>query len=80
MEVEEGESVEEADSEAESRLARKVANFGMAAGRYYTPRRIYSEEDPVGRASACPGLIFATLTEVTTGQAEARPTWGTCYD
>jgi hypothetical protein len=23
----------------ELRLARKVASFGMAAGRYYTPRR-----------------------------------------
>jgi hypothetical protein len=46
MEVEEGEEVEDvaeadgADSAVESRLARKVANFGMAAEGYYTPRRI----------------------------------------
>lgn len=43
MEVEEGkevEDVEDADSAAESLLARKVASFGMALGRYYTLRRI----------------------------------------
>jgi hypothetical protein len=39
-EDEEAEGVEVADSVAESRLARKVANFGMAARRYYTLRRI----------------------------------------
>jgi len=33
------EDVDGADSAAESRLARKVAIFGMAAGRYYTLRR-----------------------------------------
>jgi len=44
IEVEQVEEVEEIEDEessaAESRLARKVANFGMAAGRYYTPGRI----------------------------------------
>jgi len=43
MEVEEDkevEDVEDADSAAESRLARKVASFGMTLGRYYTLRRI----------------------------------------
>jgi hypothetical protein len=44
IEVEEMEEVEEVEDEesaaAESRLARKVANFGMVLGRYYTPRRI----------------------------------------
>jgi len=43
MEVEEVKEVEDEvdeDSATESRLARKVASFGMAAGRYYTPRRI----------------------------------------
>jgi hypothetical protein len=39
-EVTEVEVVEHEDSTAESRLARKVAIFGIAAGRYYTPRRI----------------------------------------
>jgi hypothetical protein len=44
-EVEEAEDAEDEDSaSAESRLARKVANFGMAAGRYYTPGRMNSEE------------------------------------
>jgi hypothetical protein len=55
MEVEEGKEVEEveefkevedeehADPALESRLARKVTNFGMAVGRNYTPRRIRSE-------------------------------------
>jgi hypothetical protein len=47
MEVEDGEEVEDAEDEestaAESRFARNVANFGMAARRYYTPRRIRSE-------------------------------------
>jgi hypothetical protein len=45
-EVEEGEEVEDVedeDSAAESRLARKVASFGMRAGRYYTLGRIQSE-------------------------------------
>jgi hypothetical protein len=45
-EVKEGEEVEDLmdeDSAAESRLARKVASFGMAAGRYYTPGRMNSE-------------------------------------
>ena len=42
MEVEEDEveDVEDADSAAESRLARKVASFGMALGRYYTLGRM----------------------------------------
>jgi hypothetical protein len=44
IEVEEVEEMEEVEGEesaaAESRLARKVANFGMVRGRYYTPRRI----------------------------------------
>ena len=43
MEVEEDEEVEDVedeDSAAESRLARKVASFGMGLGRYYTLRRI----------------------------------------
>jgi hypothetical protein len=39
-EVKEAEDVEDEDSMAESRLARKVASFGMAARRYYTLRRI----------------------------------------
>jgi hypothetical protein len=39
-EVKEVEDVEDEDSVAESRLARKVASFGMAVGRYYTLRRI----------------------------------------
>jgi hypothetical protein len=44
MEVEEGEEVEDEESAAaESRLARNVANFGMALGRYYTPGRMNSE-------------------------------------
>lgn len=37
MEVEERENVEDEHSVAESRLARKEANFGIAACRYYTP-------------------------------------------
>jgi len=47
MEVEEGEEVEDVedeDSAPKLRLAPKVANFGMAAGRYYTPERMNSEE------------------------------------
>ena len=47
-EVEEAEEVEDAEGEVsatESRLARKVANFGMSAGSYYTPGRIWSEGD-----------------------------------
>ena len=47
MEVEEGEDVEDVEDEesaaAESRLARKVASFGMTRGRYYTPGRMNSE-------------------------------------
>jgi hypothetical protein len=42
-EVEEVDDVTELEDSAgvvESRLARKVANFGMAARRHYTPRRI----------------------------------------
>jgi len=53
MEVEECE-VEEVvaeDAAGESRLARKVASFGMAAGRYYTPRRMNSEEFKATRSS-----------------------------
>jgi len=34
--VEEVEEVEDKDSALESRLARKVASFGIAAGLYYT--------------------------------------------
>jgi hypothetical protein len=48
MEVDEVKEVEEAEEDraagAESRLARYVTNFGTAAGRYYTPERIQSEE------------------------------------
>jgi len=43
MEVEKVEDVEDEDSAAESRLALKVASFGMAAGAYYTLGRIQSE-------------------------------------
>jgi hypothetical protein len=43
-EVMEAEDMEDEDSAEESRLARKVASFGMAAGRYYTPGRTNSEE------------------------------------
>jgi hypothetical protein len=39
----EDEDVEDEGSAAESRLARKVANFSMAAGRYYTLGRTNSE-------------------------------------
>jgi hypothetical protein len=55
MGVEEVEEVEETEEErtagVESRLARKMANFGIAVGRYYTPRantgrRIYAAEIP----------------------------------
>jgi hypothetical protein len=42
-EGEEGEDVEDEASAAESRLARKVASFGMRASRYYTSGRIQSE-------------------------------------
>jgi hypothetical protein len=42
-EGEEGEDVEDEASAAESRLARKVASFGMRASRYYTSERIQSE-------------------------------------
>ena len=43
--VEEAEDVEESDSaSAESRLARKLASLGMAAGRYYTPGRMQGEQ------------------------------------
>ena len=50
MEVEEVEAAEDAEDEvsaAESRLARKVANLGMARGRYYTLGRTNSEESRV---------------------------------
>jgi hypothetical protein len=46
MEVEEAENledVEDEDSVAESRLARKVASLAMVYGDYYTPGRIPSE-------------------------------------
>lgn len=39
-EVKEGEEVEDKDFAEESRLARKLAIFGMAAGGYYTLRRM----------------------------------------
>ena len=39
-EGEEGEEAEDEDSAEESRLARKLASFDMAAGGYYTLRRI----------------------------------------
>ena len=42
-EVEEVEDAEDAEDAAESRLARKAANFGIAARRHYTPRRMNSE-------------------------------------
>jgi hypothetical protein len=41
-EVEEVREVEDPVA-AESGLARKLASFGMVAGRYYTPWRIRSE-------------------------------------
>jgi hypothetical protein len=45
MKVEEAEDAEDEESAAaESRLARNVASFGMAAGRYYTLGRMNSEE------------------------------------
>jgi len=45
MEVEKGEDVEDEESAtAESRLARKVASFGMTRVRHYTPWRINSED------------------------------------
>jgi hypothetical protein len=48
MEVVEGEEVEDVEDEesaaAESRLARKVASFGMVRGGYYTPGRMNSED------------------------------------
>jgi hypothetical protein len=43
-EVVDAEDLEDKDCPAESRLARKLTNFGMAAGRNYTPRRTNSEE------------------------------------
>ena len=43
-EVEDVEDLEDEDASPESRLARKVANLDMARGRYYTPRRMNSEE------------------------------------
>ncbi len=46
--MEEGKEVEDVEDEesavAESRLARKVASFGMVRGRYYTPGRMNSED------------------------------------
>jgi hypothetical protein len=47
MEVEEVDDVKELEDSAgveESCLARKMANFGIAAGRHYTPRRIQGED------------------------------------
>jgi hypothetical protein len=43
-EVVDAEDLEDKDCPAESRFARKVTNFGMAAGRYYTSGRTNSEE------------------------------------
>jgi len=43
-EAKEAEEVDDADSTVESRLARKVASFGMVLRGYYTPERIESEE------------------------------------
>jgi hypothetical protein len=42
-EAKETEEVDDADSTVESRLARKVASFGMVLRGYYTPERIESE-------------------------------------
>jgi hypothetical protein len=42
-EVEDAEDFEDKDSTAESRFARKVANFGIARRGYYTPGRMNSE-------------------------------------
>jgi hypothetical protein len=42
-EFEDAEGLEDKDSPAESRLARKAANFGMARRGYYTPGRMNSE-------------------------------------
>jgi hypothetical protein len=42
-EAKEAEEVDDADSTVESRLARKVASFGMVLRGYYTPERIESE-------------------------------------
>ena len=43
MEAEEGREVADADSPLESRLALKMAIFGMSRCREYTPGRIGSE-------------------------------------
>ena len=51
-EAEDAEDLEDKDSPAESRLARKVTNFGMAAGRNYTPGRMRSEAFNKGAESA----------------------------
>jgi hypothetical protein len=58
-EFREGEDEECEDPVAGSRLARKVTNFGMAAGRYYTPGRMRSETfDQVNEISFLANLIF----------------------
>ena len=51
--VKEVEDVEDEDSGAESRLARKLASFGMISDRHHTSRRNNSEE--LG-AVECPKL------------------------
>ena len=43
-EVEDAKDLEDKASPAESRFARKVANFGIARRGYYTPGRMNSEE------------------------------------
>jgi hypothetical protein len=58
MEVEKGEEVEDAEDAAESRLARKVASFGMAADRYYTSGRIDSEEHSAVAENSTLASIF----------------------
>jgi hypothetical protein len=68
-ELEETEDVEDEDSPEESRLARKVASFGMAVGRYYTPGRRKSEEESQGFTGINPGKSRRT----NPGPALAKP-------
>lgn len=88
MEVEEAEDpedVEDEDSVAESRLARKVASLAMVSGDYYTPGRIPSESRgklPSGRNShgtmaersdLAVGKHYATIDETVRKFIEAQP-------
>jgi hypothetical protein len=85
MEVEEGEDVEEVEDEdsaaAESRLARNVANFGMAPGGYYTPGRMLSEDKarPPSRAKIIEkeclavGKVYPAIDDSIRKFIEAQP-------